>query len=138
MLLVITRWLVITVAILLASWLVSGIRVDSLLTAIIAAGILGLINVFIKPILIILTLPLSIITLGVFTFFINALLLQLVAYMIPGFEVEGFLAAFLGALIISVVSWLANHFIVNHNIDRPRKPDYIDMEKGDDGKWRQP
>ena len=138
MILVITRWLVITVAILLASWLVSGIRIDSLLTAIIAAGILGLINVFIKPVLIILTLPLSIITLGVFTFFINALLLQLVAYMIPGFEVEGFLAAFLGALIISVVSWLANYFIVNHNIDRPQRPDYIDLEKGDDGKWRQP
>jgi len=136
MILVITRWLVITVAILLASWFVSGIRVESLLTAIIAAGILGLINVFIKPVLIILTLPLSIITLGVFTFFINALLLQLVAYMIPGFEVEGFLAAFLGALIISVVSWLANHFIVNHNIDRPQKNDVIDMEKGDDGKWR--
>ncbi len=136
MILVITRWLVITVAILLASWLVSGIRIDSLLTAIIAAGILGLINVFIKPVLIILTLPLSIITLGVFTFFINALLLQLVAYMIPGFEVEGFLAAFLGALIISVVSWLANYFIVNHNIDRPQRPDYIDLEKGDDGKWR--
>lgn len=133
---VITRWLIITMAILLASWFVSGIRVDSLLTAIIAAGILGLINVFIKPVLIILTLPLSIITLGVFTFFINALLLQLVAYIIPGFEVEGFLAAFLGALIISVVSWLANYFIGNQNIERPKRPDYIDLEKGDDGKWR--
>src|SRR4030065_2445751 len=138
MILVITRWLIITVAILLASCVVSGIRIDSLLTAIIAAGILGLINVFIKPVLIVLTLPLNIITLGVFTFFINALLLQLVAYMIPGFEVEGFLAAFLGALIISVVSWLANHFIVNHNIDRPQRPDYIDLEKGDDGKCRLP
>lgn len=136
MILVITRWLVITMAILLASWFVSGIRVDSLLTAIIAAGILGLINVFIRPVLIILTLPLSIITLGVFTFFINALLLELVAYIIPGFEVEGFLAAFLGALIISVVSWLANFFIVNNNTGRPQRPDYIDMEKGDDGKWR--
>lgn len=136
MILVITRWLVITAAILLASWFVSGIRVDSLLTAIIAAGILGLINVFIRPVLIILTLPLSIITLGVFTFFINALLLELVAYIIPGFEVEGFLAAFLGALIISVVSWLANFFIVSNNTGRPQRPDYIDMEKGDDGKWR--
>lgn len=136
MILVITRWLVITMAILLASWFVSGIRVGSLLTALIAAGILGLINVFIRPVLIILTLPLSIITLGVFTFFINALLLELVAYIIPGFEVEGFLAAFLGALIISVVSWLANFFIVSNNTGRPQRPDYIDMEKGDDGKWR--
>lgn len=136
MILVITRWLVITMAILLASWFVSGIRVDSLLTALIAAGILGLINVFIRPVLIILTLPLSIITLGVFTFFINALLLELVAYIIPGFEVEGFLAAFLGALIISVVSWLANFFIVSNNTGRPKRQDIIDMEKGDDGKWR--
>jgi putative membrane protein len=138
MMLVITRWLVITVAILLSSWIVPGIKVDTLLTAIIAAAVLGLINVFIKPVLFILTLPLSIITLGVFTFFINAFLLQLVAYMIRGFEVKGFLAAFLGALIISLASWLANHFIVSHNNDRPQKPDYIDLKKGDNGKWRQP
>jgi putative membrane protein len=136
MILVITRWLVITVAILLASWFVSGIRVDSLLTALIAAGILGLINVFIRPVLIILTLPLSIITLGVFSFFINALLLELVSYIIPGFEVDGFLAAFLGALMISIVSWLANFFIVSNNTGRPKRQDVIDMEKGDDGKWR--
>jgi putative membrane protein len=136
MVLIITRWLVITVAILLCSKFISGIRVDSLLTALIAAGILGLINVFIRPVLIILTLPLSIITLGIFSFFINAFLLELVAYIIPGFEVEGFLAAFLSALIISIVSWLANFFIVNNNAGRPKRQDVIDMEKGDDGKWR--
>ena len=136
MMLIITRWLVITVAILLASRFISGIRVDSVLTAIIAAGILGLINVFIKPVLILLTLPLSIITLGVFTFFINAFLLELVSHMVPGFEVEGFLAAFLGALMISIVSWLANFFIVSNNTGRPKRQDVIDLEKGDDGKWR--
>ncbi len=136
--LIVTRWLIITVAILLASWLVPGIRVESVFTAIFAAAILGLINIFIKPVLIILTLPLNILTLGIFTFFINAFLLQLVAYMIRGFEVKGFLAAFLGALVVSIVSWLANHFIVHHKIDKPQGPDYIDMEKGDDGKWRQP
>ena len=136
MILIVTRWLVITVAILLSSKFISGIRVDSLLTALIAAGILGLINAFIRPVLIILTLPLSIITLGVFSFFINAFLLEFVAYIIPGFEVDGFLAAFLGALIISIVSWLANFFIVNNNTDRPKRPDIIDMEKGGDGKWR--
>ncbi len=136
MILIVTRWLVITVAILLSSKFISGIRVDSLLTALIAAGILGLINVFIRPVLIILTLPLSIITLGVFSFFINAFLLEFVAYIIPGFEVDGFLAAFLGALIISIVSWLANLFIVNNNTGRPKRQDVIDLEKGDDGKWR--
>ena len=136
MILIVTRWLVITIAILLSSKFISGIRVDSLLTALMAAGILGLINVFIRPVLIILTLPLSIITLGVVSFFINALLLELVAYIIPGFEVEGFLAAFLGALIISIVSWLANFFIVNSNTGKQKRQDVIDMEKGDDGKWR--
>jgi len=135
---IITRWLIITAAILLASWLVPGIRVESVLTAIFAAAILGLINTFIKPVLIILTLPLNILTLGIFTFFLNAFLLKLVAYLIRGFEVKGFMAAFLGALIISVISWLANQFIVRRKIDRPQRADLIDLEKGDDGKWRQP
>lgn len=135
---IIMRWLIITAAILLASWLVPGITVESVWTAVFAAAILGLINTFIKPVLIILTLPLNILTLGIFTFFLNAFLLQLVAYMIRGFEVKGFWAAFLGALIISIVSWLANQFIVRHKRENTPKPDYIDMEKGDDGKWRQP
>ncbi|HPD56998.1 MAG TPA: phage holin family protein [Smithellaceae bacterium] len=135
---IITRWLIITVAILLASWLVPGITVESVWRAIFAAAILGLINTFIKPVLIILTLPLNILTLGIFTFFLNAFLLQLVAYMISGFEVKGFLAAFLGALIISIVSWLANQFVVRHKTKKAPDPGYIDMEKGDDGKWRQP
>ncbi len=135
MLVIITRWLIITVAILIASMIVPGIRVDTLLTAILAAGCLGLINVFIKPVLIILTLPLTILTMGVFTFFINALLLELVAYLVKGFEVRSFLSAFLGSLIISVVTWLVNYFI-NIRTEKPRKPDVIDLEKGDDGKWR--
>ena len=99
-------------AIIAASMLVPGIKVDSLLTAILAAALLGVINVFIKPVLIVLTLPLSILTLGIFTFFINALMLELVAYFVKGFEVQSFLAAFLGSLIISVVTWFANYFII--------------------------
>ena len=133
---IITRWLIVTVAILIASMLVPGIKVDLLTTAILAAAVLGLINVFVKPVLIVLTLPLSILTLGVFTFFINALMLELVAYFVRGFEVQSIFSAFFGSLIISVVTWLANYFI---NI-RPEKParqeDVIDLEKGDDGKWR--
>jgi putative membrane protein len=122
-------------AIIAASMLVPGIKVDSLLTAILAAAVLGLINVFIKPVLIILTLPLSILTLGVFTFFINALLLALVAYFVRGFEVQSFLAAFLGSLIISIVTWFTNYFI-NIMPEKPKRQDIIDLEKGDDGKWR--
>lgn len=136
MIVIITRWLIITVAILLASQFVPGIRVDTLSTAVIAACVLGLINVFIRPVLVLLTLPLSILTLGLFYFFINTFMLELVAHLVSGFVVKDFFSAFLGSLIISFVSWLANSFISHHKIDKPEKPDYIDMEKGGDGKWR--
>jgi putative membrane protein len=136
MLVIITRWLIITLAILLASQFVPGIRVDTLSTAVIAACVLGLINIFVRPVLVFLTLPLSVLTLGLFYFFINALLLMLVAHIVPGFKIENFFSAFLGSLVISFVSWLANSFISNHRIDKPDKPDYVDLEKGDDGKWR--
>lgn len=134
---IIIRWLIITMAILLSSMLIPGIRVDSLSTVFIAAGLLGIINIFIKPVLIILTLPLNIITLGLFSFFINAFLLKLVTYFVSGFQVDGFLAALLGAVVISFVNWLANRFIVRKKIgpDRPDKPDYIDLQQKGDGKW---
>ncbi len=136
MLVIVTRWLIITGAILLASQFVPGIKVDTLSTAVIAACVLGLINIFLRPILVFLTLPLSILTLGLFYFVINALLLELVSKIVTGFYVKDFFSAFLGSLIISVVSWLANSFIAGHKMDKPDDPDYIDLKKGDDGKWR--
>jgi putative membrane protein len=140
MLVLITRWLVITVAILLASRIVPGIYVDSLTTAVIAAAILGIINTFLRPVLLILTLPLTVLTLGVFAFVINAFMLLLVSHFVPEFKVDGFFSAFLGTLIISLVSWIANRFISKSNnkpnVNNRRKPDYIDLEQGDDGKWR--
>lgn len=136
MLVLLTRWLVIAVAILLASIILPGIRVASLTTAIIAAAILGIINTFLRPVLLILTLPLTILTLGIFTFVLNAFMLLLVAYFVPGFEIDGFWWAFLGALIISIVSWIANRFINKPTVNNRQKPDVIDLERGDDGKWR--
>ena len=139
MLFLLTRWLVITVAILVAATVLrKGIHVDSLTTAIIAAGILGIINAFLRPVLLILTLPLTILTLGVFTFVLNAFMLLLVAYFVPGLEIDGFSWAFLGALIISIVSGIANRFINKSTSDtgHRQKPDFIDMKQGDDGKWR--
>ena len=136
MLVIITRWLIITVAILIASYFVPGIKVDALSTAVVAACVLGLINVFIRPVVVLLTLPLSILTLGLFYFFINAFLLELVSYFVTGFVVRDFFSAFFGSLIISIVSWLANSFIANHKTEKPDDPDFIDLRKGDDGKWR--
>lgn len=140
MIIIIMRWLIITVAILLSSVFIPGIRVDSLLTAVIAAGLLGLINIFIKPVLIILTLPLNILTLGLFSFIINAFLLKMVSYFVTGFEVNGFWAALLGALVISLVNWLTNRFIVTAKTGpgssgRTGPTDYIDMEQKGNGRW---
>lgn len=124
------RWIVLTVAILFAAYVIDGIHVSGFLSALFAAAILGVLNAFLRPILIILTLPFNILTLGLFTFIINALLLKMAAGVIKGFEIDGFWPAILGALLISIVSWALN-WIVS---DRGRV-EYIDMKKGEGGRW---
>ena len=101
------------VALLLVAYLVPGFAVASFYTAFIVAVVLGLVNLIIKPIVILLTLPLNILTLGLFTFVINALLLWFVSTFIKGFAIDGFMPAFIGALIISVVSWFVHHLSKN-------------------------
>lgn len=102
------RWLVGAVSLMLVTYLVPGIKVQSFYSALIAALVLGLINSLIKPILILLTLPVNILTLGLFTLVINALLFWLAATIVKGFNVAGFWPAFWGALAMSVVSWVLN------------------------------
>ena len=105
------RWLVLTVAILITSYLIEGIVVTGFFTAIFAAAVLGILNAFFRPIAIILTLPINILSLGLFTFVINAIMIKMAASIIPGFSVHGFWAAVLGALLVSVISWILNSFI---------------------------
>lgn len=93
------------------AYLVPGISVGSFYTALLVAIILGLINAIIRPIIILLTLPVNILTLGLFTLVINALLFWLVATIVKGFTVDGFLPAFWGALILWLVSWVTSGFI---------------------------
>ena len=97
---VLLRWLVLTAAVLTACWLLDGIRVNGIFPALLAAALLGILNAVFRPILILLTLPLNILTLGLFTFVINALMLMIVSAVIPGFDVRGFWTAVFGALII--------------------------------------
>lgn len=127
------RWFVLTAAILVASYLLEGIRVSGLFSAVLAAAVLGLLNVFIRPLLILLTLPINILSFGLFTFFINALLLASVSFVIPGFEVHGFWTAVAGSLIISIVSWLLNLLV--RDARREKSEDCIDMKRKDDGTW---
>lgn len=91
-------------AIFAASQILPGVTIDTFWTAILVAIVLGVVNVFLKPFLVILTLPLTIITLGLFSFIINAVLVLLVDTLVPGFQVGGFLWALLFSFVISLVS----------------------------------
>lgn len=102
----IVYWVVITVAILAAAFILPGIHVRSLGSALAAAAVLGLLNMFIKPILVFLTLPITIVTLGLFVIVINALLLMLAGSIVSGFEIMSFWWAVGGAIIVSIVTSL--------------------------------
>lgn len=105
------RVLINALAIYVAAALVSGIRVSSTGTLLLAALVLAVINAAVRPVMIILTLPVTVITLGLFLLVLNAVCLWLVTVIVPGVEVQSFGAAFLGALIISAVSWLLTRLI---------------------------
>ena len=104
------KWLALSLAILFVGWVIPGITISSFATALVASIVIALVNLVIKPVLVFLTLPINILTLGLFILVINALLLMFVAYLIPGVEVDGFWSAFLGALLLSIlsigISWL--------------------------------
>ena len=107
----IIRFVITGIAVLLASQIVPGIVVESPGAGVAAIVLLALLNALLRPILYLLSIPLIIVTLGLFMVIINAVLLQLTAYFIKGFVVEGFWPAFWGALIISVVSSILNLMI---------------------------
>ncbi len=101
---IILRWLLYAVLIIFVSWIVPGIEVDNFLSAMFVCIILALVNAFIKPFVQIITLPVTILTLGLFSLVINALMFMLAGWITPGFEVEGFLSALLGSLLLSLFS----------------------------------
>lgn len=98
-------------AIFLAAAIVPGIEIRGVLTALGAGLVLGLVNAIVRPVLVILTLPLTLVTLGLFLFVLNGLCLLLTSLLVKGFEVHGFWAAVFGALIVSAVSWLLTAFL---------------------------
>jgi putative membrane protein len=110
MLTLIARWIVNAAALLLVAYLYPGVSVESFLAAAIAALVLGLVNALVRPLLVLLTLPVTLLTLGLFLFVINALLFWLVAEIVPGFRVTGFVAALVGSILYSLItlvtSWL--------------------------------
>jgi putative membrane protein len=108
----IIRLLINMVAILIIAYLLPKVvRVDSWMAALVAAFLLGIINTFIRPILVLLTLPITVVTFGLFLLVINGLLLWLVSGIVRGFHVNGFWGALIGAILISIVSWILSSFI---------------------------
>jgi putative membrane protein len=105
------RVLLNALAILLAGAIVPGIEVDGLLPALAAGVALGLVNAVIRPVLLILTLPITLVTLGLFILVLNGLCFWLVSAFVPGFHVAGFWSAVGGALLVSVVSWVGTAFV---------------------------
>lgn len=105
---IILKWLALAAAVLAAAYLVPGISVASFQVALLVAIVLGFINIFIKPILGILTLPINFLTLGVFGLILNVLLFWAITLIVPGFTISGFLAALLGSLVVSVIMWIVD------------------------------
>ena len=105
-------WIVNALSLLALPYLFDSIRVDSFYTALIVALVLGLINAVIRPVLVLLTLPLTIVTIGLFIFVINGLLFWFVASFVKGFVVAGFWPAVFGAIVYSLISWAATTLLL--------------------------
>lgn len=107
----IARVLLTAITLILVAYLVPGVFIDGIYTAIIVAVVLGLLNLIVRPILIILTLPITILTFGLFAFVINAAIFLFVASFVDGFAVDGFLPALVGSLLVTVVSTIAHSLL---------------------------
>lgn len=115
----ILRWIISALALLALPYVVSGIQLKSFYIALIVAVVLGFLNAVVRPILILLTLPVTLLTLGLFILVINALLFWFAASFVDGFHVSGFWAAFFGAVVYSLITWAANALLFD---DLPQPP----------------
>jgi putative membrane protein len=106
----IIHWVVSALAILITAYLLPGVHVNGIFAALVLAVVLGAINMILRPILILLTLPLTIVTLGLFALVINALLIMLASYIVPGFTVASFWSAFLFGIVLAIINWILGMF----------------------------
>ena len=110
-------WLLNTLALVAVAYLMPSVGISSFGAALIAAAVLGLVNTIIRPILVLLTLPVTVLTLGLFIFVINGLLFWAVASMLEGFDVAGFWSAVLAAIVYSLISWLLSALVLSDRKD---------------------
>ena len=112
---IILQWLIVAGAVMITPYILDGISISSFYTALVVALIWGLISFFVKPILNILTLPINLLTLGLFSFILNGLLFWFISSFIKGFYVDGFISAILGALFVSVISWILGKILIKED-----------------------
>lgn len=104
-------WLLAAVSLIITAKLVPGFVITSFVAALIASVILGLVNAIIRPILVVLTLPITIVSLGLFLFVVNAITIWLAGLLTPGFDVNGFIPALIGSIVLTIVSSVLNHLV---------------------------
>lgn len=107
----IVKWLIMTASVMIAAYVIPGVTVSSFFSALWVALFLGIVNLLLKPLLILITLPINILTLGLFTFVINGLIILLASSVIKGFQVSGFWTAVLFSIILSIINYLMNLLI---------------------------
>ena len=131
----ILTWAINTFSVMVAAWIIPGINYgDNFFTLIFAALVLGVLNTLLKPVLVVLALPLMLLTVGLFYFFINAFLLLVVTLFVPGFEVEGFISALLGSMVISFVSLSISLFNLSaENSNNDKDDNLSSSDKGGKG-----
>lgn len=105
------RWAIVALGLWVASRLVPGIRIDDTGTLVLAAAVLGIVNAVVRPIVVLLTLPLTVLTLGLFLWLINAAMFGLAARLVTGFHVAGVVPALLGSLLVSITGWIASWYV---------------------------
>lgn len=108
---VLLHWVLTAAILLLVDAMMPGIQISGFGTALLAAFVMGLVNFFIRPVLALLTLPLNLLTLGLFSFIVNAFMFALVAWLVPGFEVSNFLSALVGSLLMALMTSVLGMFM---------------------------
>ena len=116
------HWLVIAIALGAAAWILPGVAISSWPALLVAALVLGFVNAIVRPVLVLLTLPITVVTLGLFYLVVNGAAFALAALVVPGFEVGGCGWAILGALLVSVLSWFIGLFVGGEQRSAPGRP----------------
>ena len=127
------HWLTTAGALGLTAWILAGVSVDSLFSLGLAALVLGFVNAIIRPLLLLLTLPFTLLTLGLFYFIINGVAFGLAAVLVPGFGVTSFFSAILGAFTVGLVSWCIGIFVGTQN--ETNRSVVVDVHRRQDGRW---